>query len=672
MTEKYSMKIERTIVDDLGLKMYDKVSAVIAELIANSYDADAEKVIIKIPLGKKLVSKKDGKITQAGYKIEVVDDGHGMTPEEANGFFLKVGRHRRGPSGKDDRSKGKRRRVMGRKGLGKLAPFGVCKKIEVRSAGGKKTPKGHVVSHFEMDYDEIVKKTERDPDYHPDALSDNESWDENLGTRIILKEFYAKQVPDRGTFSRQLSYRFGLGRPDFSIEVIDIKEDPEPEKPFMIKEEDVPTMEGTKIIVDDISVKTEDGKELPVRGWVGMAKQSYKNEEFAGVRIYVRGKIASTTRDFGMPAGFQGEYVARSYLVGIVHADWLDDDEDLIQTHRQDILWTSERGEALSKWGKELIKKVARRGREPRQEKVKNKFLKVSSLKTIAKERFNEEKLEKAAMELGEKIGKFAHEDELQDEEYVKGLSEIVLTVAPYKLLVDKLKSVRDSEKEGEIDVKKLVEIFETVKIAEFSSYGQIVSERLNVIGLLDKLKEKGETPEIEYQKILQKSPWIIEPRWVPLTANETFETFRKNFEDWYEKRYGKKIVTSTEIQDKTKRPDFIMLSLENRVIIVEIKKPSHEFDDEDFERLNRYHDAIENYLKENDYEEHFQNKFKIVLIADYEKLGSMQKKAMDEIKKNDKLTMLTWDVLLTNVKKVYESFIAKRSSLFRGFNDRD
>ena len=69
----YRMKIERTIVDKLGLHMYDKVSAVVAEIIANSYDADAEKVIIKLPLGKALAVKKDGKLERKGYVIEVED-----------------------------------------------------------------------------------------------------------------------------------------------------------------------------------------------------------------------------------------------------------------------------------------------------------------------------------------------------------------------------------------------------------------------------------------------------------------------------------------------------------------------------------------------------------------------------------------------------------------------
>jgi len=35
------MTISRTTVDKLGIKMYDKAAAVVAELVANSYDADA-------------------------------------------------------------------------------------------------------------------------------------------------------------------------------------------------------------------------------------------------------------------------------------------------------------------------------------------------------------------------------------------------------------------------------------------------------------------------------------------------------------------------------------------------------------------------------------------------------------------------------------------------------
>ena len=49
---KYTMRISRTTIDKLGIKLYDKVSAAVAELIANAYDADAENVTVTLPLNR--------------------------------------------------------------------------------------------------------------------------------------------------------------------------------------------------------------------------------------------------------------------------------------------------------------------------------------------------------------------------------------------------------------------------------------------------------------------------------------------------------------------------------------------------------------------------------------------------------------------------------------------
>ena len=78
---KYTMKISRLTVDKLGVKLYDKVSGVIAELVSNCYDADATKVTVSAPMGEYLATlKADGSLQDAGHKIVVSDDGVGMTP----------------------------------------------------------------------------------------------------------------------------------------------------------------------------------------------------------------------------------------------------------------------------------------------------------------------------------------------------------------------------------------------------------------------------------------------------------------------------------------------------------------------------------------------------------------------------------------------------------------
>src|SRR3990172_4674297 len=109
----YLMRISRLTVDKLGVKLYDSVSAVVAELVANSYDADATKVTVRLPLGTLLARRRDdGTFEQLGeWSIEIVDDGHGMTPDEAIDHYLQVGRNRRAQSGQGPISRRLHRQV---------------------------------------------------------------------------------------------------------------------------------------------------------------------------------------------------------------------------------------------------------------------------------------------------------------------------------------------------------------------------------------------------------------------------------------------------------------------------------------------------------------------------------------------------------------------------------
>src|SRR5260370_29455095 len=83
MKNKYTMTISRLTVEKLGVKLYDRVSAVIAELIANSYDADATLVEVAAPLGQLLATKSGGKLQDKGYTIVVKDHGIGMSPRRS-------------------------------------------------------------------------------------------------------------------------------------------------------------------------------------------------------------------------------------------------------------------------------------------------------------------------------------------------------------------------------------------------------------------------------------------------------------------------------------------------------------------------------------------------------------------------------------------------------------
>jgi len=350
---------------------------------------------VHLPLGIQLASKAGGQLTDLGHVIEVEDDGHGMTPEEAMDFYLRVGADRRTRKDQDgSKSRNKQRPVMGRKGIGKLAPFGICRRIEVWSAGGPKTKDGYAVTHFFMDFDKIV--TDDDEAVPLEVGSDDRTRNQKSGTRIRLTSFLAKRVPDLDTFLRQLAVRFTFARPDFKILVLDATNVGAKAE---VKPLDIPLLPDSKIDLSSRPIIADDGSTLPVTGWLGMAKEAYKNEEMMGVRIYARGKIVGVTRDFNQPAGFTGEFAMRSYLVGQIEAEWLDLDqgEDLVRTDRQDILWDSDYGQLLRRWGADLIKEIARISREPRRTRVRDEFLRKSKIEERARERFGDREVSRVA-----------------------------------------------------------------------------------------------------------------------------------------------------------------------------------------------------------------------------------------------------------------------------------
>lgn len=652
----YHLRISRLTVDKLGVKLYDKASAVVAELIANGYDADAETVTVRLPLNLQLASQAGGKLKDLGYAIDVEDDGHGMTPEEAIGFYLRVGADRRARKGEDGgRSRKKKRPVMGRKGIGKLAPFGICRRIEVWSAGGPKTKNGYAITHFFMDFDKIV--TDDDEAVPLEVGSEDRGWSKKSGTRIRLTSFLAKRVPDQETFLRQLAVRFTFAKPDFKILITDTAT--KGVKPVKVSPLDIPLLPGSRIDLASRPVIADDGSTLPVSGWLGMAKEAYKNEEMMGVRIYARGKIAGVTRDFNQPAGFTGEFAMRSYLVGQVEAEWLDLDngDDLVRTDRQDILWSSDYGEQLRRWGAELIKEIARISREPRRVRVRDEFLRKSGIEDKARQRFGDQQVARVAINLAKKFGGFAAEDELSDDVYVEDLSQIILSVAPHQALMEAFHEFTNQVTKGEASIDQMLDIFSKAQIAELASYAQIAAQRVRVINDLQQIIDVS-MDENQFQELIAQAPWLIEPSWTVITKNQSLKNFKHAFEKFWKQTHGTDVILA--IGKEAKRPDFTLVSIDGLLHIVEIKKAGHAFDDTDFDRLINYVDAFDQFFKENqETVSEFYREWRIDLVADGEKLKkSSNRHAFGGFVESNRVKRMSWRDFLTRAKKVHEQFL--------------
>ena len=681
MAVDYSTRISRLTVDTLGVKLYDKVSAVIAELIANAYDADAAKVTVRAPMGQLLATRAGGAVADSGFEIEVADDGVGMTPQQVQDFFLVVGAERRNEGNRGDRSPRFDRKVMGRKGVGKLAPFGICKTIEVISAGGERvdgthTDSGHdgyVTSHISLDYERIVALgNEPDERYRPTVGDRDESCSPERGTRIILKNFNYRKVPAIDVLGRQLAQRLGIKAADWQVQLVDNTQADPP--PHTVGEFDIETMPGTRLTFQhDGTVLGPDGEPAkgltagfehegrfhPVTGWMAYSKTPYKDDLMAGVRIYCRGKIASQTSVFNQNGGFTGEHNIRSYLVGAIHADWLDEDEDLIQTGRRDILWSNELAVSFQQWGQCVVKRIGTLSRYPLRRATLELFLSVGEVDARIQSTYPAEEqraIRDRAEEIARTLGRSLRRNEVEDASAVKELVDLSITMAPHITLTSLMKEAVAS---ADTTISAMGSFLRTARLAEVSSFGRIADGRLKVIKLLATLKDGDDTEEKDFQQLITDAPWLINPEWSPVTQNRAFSSLRWEFEKYYESETGETISLS-DFRETGKRPDFVLSNQGGKLQVIEIKKPGHRLSNAEMDRIVAYYDNMKAFLEDPVHEEFRQyfNDFHITVVCDSLGLSGAWAAALRAYRTEGKLTHIDWAAFLRKSEQIHQAFL--------------
>jgi hypothetical protein len=644
---KYTMRISRLTIDKLGIKLYDRVSAVLAELIANAYDADAEDVHITLPWGTFLAGTSTAVINS---EIVVADNGHGMTAAEVNKHYLSVGSDRRARTG-SDKSKVKDRPVMGRKGIGKLAPFGICQTIEVITAGGSavdRTEDGWPVSHLILQLNDML--TDIDENYHPTPGPLDGTFRKSRGTEIHLRNFLKKRVPSRDELDRQLAARFGLQRQDWRVNVTDSSGGGS----FTLGELRVELMEGTRIDVGDRPVIYED-KVLPVRGWAAYSKQSYRDDTMAGIRIFARGKLVAQTRDFAIGSGFHGELKIRSYLIGEIHADWLDDEEDLIRSDRQDIIWSSERGEALTEWGQKLVRELGKLADRPVRKQNWKDFKDTTNFDS----RINDiapadttyrESVTQAARILVENNDP----ESVKDPQQADQIFRLALTLAPHRSLLRALEDAADS---SSTTLETVVSLFDKARVAEMYSLGQVAAERVAVVTRLQALVADGTTLEQPLQELIEQAPWLLAPEWTPLGMNESLNRVRASFQAWYKKRTGQDIITSA-IGSPRREPDFVLLNDSGVLWIVEIKRMEYHLTDAEYDRALNYLEQLELFLTEN---KTLGDQFpirKLTFVVDHvDRLGNAFRSSLSA---DPRVDHRGWHEVLDATQRAHKDFLAR------------
>lgn len=344
---KYELKFDPKTIEHLGVKMYSTLPPALAELISNAYDADASNVRVEF-------LEQNGTPTA----ITVFDDGTGMSSDDIQNRFLMIGRNRRAADG-DKPSLKFNRLPTGKKGLGKLALFGLAKDVVVD------TIKDGLRNRFTLNWDSLLTA---EGVYNPQTDLVDEKTDRKSGTTIQLSNLKRKSLFDIEAVADSLS-RIFIVDAGFQITLKDSKgkvATVSNDRRYSNVEEQFKWMQ------DDLIDKGSeyDGKiELT---FITAKTPIPPSSGLRGIAIFSRGKLVNLPEYFSESASSH----FYQYLTGWIKADFIDLlDEDVISTNRQSINWDNPEMAYFRKYLSELISRVGQDWRKKRAEK-KDKDLK--------------------------------------------------------------------------------------------------------------------------------------------------------------------------------------------------------------------------------------------------------------------------------------------------------
>jgi hypothetical protein len=357
---KLEIRFHGRVIEHLGIDMYQSAVAAIAELVSNAWDAEANKANVSLPTS-----------LAASSEIKIEDDGDGMTLGECQERFLQVGYNRRvGPNPNTTRTG---RPVMGRKGIGKFAGFGIATKMQIATvsrATGEKTV-------FSLDVNRLlgdgayVDNTPMEVDL-VSYQGPNARRKAHHGTTVTLAGLTIKQTPNEASFARSMSRRFLLLERAAGFVVTVNSKRFEDDADSARIEFDFPRDYAHGARPAGLEVENNWGVEMvdghKIRWRFVFYKDTISEEDFAGVAVFSHGKLAQKPFHFQLSGGLGGQQ-ALPYLSGSVVADFIDEqDNDLISTERQRINWEADAAQPLLVWGQTRIKSLLRLWQRKRSE----------------------------------------------------------------------------------------------------------------------------------------------------------------------------------------------------------------------------------------------------------------------------------------------------------------
>ena len=641
MTDIYRMTVDLNVLDHLGINLYSNIAAVLTEAVANAWDADAETVDIKID--------------PEGNWVEIVDDGIGMSVDDMNGKYLRVGYRRRDEDVEHGKTTAKGRPVMGRKGLGKLSLFSIANVIEVESA---KDGAAHGLRMTVAGIHESVQKKE--PFYSPVSLSTDQITVAK-GTRIILRDIKRQRL-GRGVLAlrKRLARRFSVigeahgfkidldGQP---ITSSDRGALPMVQFLWQFGDDELDLTSATQLLEQESLPNRIDEWDAGwrVSGWIGTARfpQQLDSEDAGnlnGIVVFARGRLFHENILDKLNDG----RLYTKYLTGQIEADFLDADDapDIATSDRQRVQEDDPRYGQLIAFLKSRLTQVEKRWTEWRKkhevEKAKENSPALAEwLDTLP------DGYKKSAETLIAKLSALPIDEE-EDRKlmYRHGI-----------LAFERMK-LRGSTEEFVTSVEsadRLLTVLADRDSLEASLYRDIVKSRLDAIRDFQNIIDE-DAKERVLQKYLFDHLWLLDPAWERATGSELMES-RLTTE-------GVLIDDMTE-KERLGRVDLAYRTNAGKHVIVELKKVGRRMGLlELVEQGQTYVDKLKKILREQgDANPNIEVVFVLGKTVDEEASNPDRlKSSMASISPGSRI--VHYDTLIRGAQEGYSAYIEKSKSL--------
>ena len=585
---QYEMTLSLHVLEELGINLYSNVPAVLAEVVANSWDADAKNVHIEIDHDNE--------------QIEITDDGRGMLVNrqvnEVNDKYLRVGYRKRSDETETDEhgnsvTRGLRRPVMGRKGIGKLSLFAIADEFEVHTA------RNGYKAGFVMSSDDIRKQIgDGQASYYPRVIP-SEQVKVEQGTRILLTQLKKNLTQAARNFRRRLARRFGIKADKYDFRVfIDGRQITVEDRDYFHKVqylweygESDPTFQSQCARLEKYYQRPNqvgpDGK-FKVAGWLGTAHKSGDlkdgEENINRVVILVREKLAQ--EDILEEFGEDGVYA--SYVFGEIHADFLDMDgdiwNDIATSSRQRIIEDDPRYAALKSFIHNELKEIQREWSRLRSREGERLAKQIPAINEWFQTLDGDQR--RKARSLFGKINQLKLDDEQRKVLLQNGV--IAFETLRHKGELDRL------EKLTARDMPTIAKIFYDLDDLESTLYYRIVTERLRVIQALGNAVDDNALEKVLQEHIF-KHLWLLDPSWERATEALPFmeSSVTKMFED---------LDKSLTDRERLSRVDMKYTTSQGKHVIVELKRAERLLDtDEIRAQLNKYRVAFQKVARQHE-----------------------------------------------------------------------